>query len=105
MHDHWIVWRRVATWNKSREKMLGCCAAFNPRYIFLPGVREDAERIQDLVRNDPKKILSYVFLDFPGTRTLRSKDEYLEKIKTFLVDCKKHGGIFLINAHLTHVTL
>ena len=64
---------------------------------FLPGVREDAERIQEIVRNDPKKILSYVFLDFPGEKTLRSKDEYLEKIKTFLVDCKKHGGILYSN--------
>ena len=64
---------------------------------FLPGVREDAERIQEIIRNDPKKILSYVFLDFPGEKTLRSKDEYLEKIKTFLVDCKKHGGILYFN--------
>ena len=38
---------------------------------FLPGVREDVDKIQILIKKDPSKILAYSVVDFPRERCLR----------------------------------
>ena len=59
---------------------------------FLPGVCQDLEKIQSLIRNDPSKTLIYSLVDFPGEECLCSKQEYLEKIEEFLQRCQTPGG-------------
>lgn len=59
---------------------------------FLPGVREDVDKIQTLIKKDPSKILAYSVVDFPGERCLCPKGDYLEKIEVFLQDCESPGG-------------
>ena len=59
---------------------------------FLPGVREDVDKIQTMIKKDPSKILAYSVVDFPGERCLRPKGDYLEKIEVFLQDCEAPGG-------------
>ena len=67
---------------------------------FLPKVGTDSKIVQELIRGDPRKTLSYVFLDDPGTQL--SRNEVLKQIKKLLDECKKHGGINYYS-RLTHV--
>ena len=59
---------------------------------LLSGFRQDLETIQSLIRKDPSKTLISIFVDFPGEEGQRPKEEYLQKIKEFLQECKTPGG-------------
>ena len=67
-------------------------ASSKPGGSFLPGVRQDLETIQSLIREDSSKTLTYSFFDFPGEECQRPKGEYLQKIEEFLQECKTPGG-------------
>ena len=63
-----------------------------PGGSYLPGFRHDLETIQSLIRKDPSKTLSYIFVDFSGEEGQRPKGEYLRKIEDFLQECQTLGG-------------
>ena len=58
---------------------------------FLSGVSDDLELIQDMIRNDPRKQLTYVLPDVPGAQ--RSASHYLAKIEKLLTECTSSGGM------------
>ena len=57
---------------------------------FLPGVSDDLEIVQELIRKDPRKQLAYVLSDIPGAQ--RSVANYLFKIESLFKECTCHGG-------------
>jgi hypothetical protein len=57
---------------------------------FLPGVSDDLEIVQELIRKDPRKQLVYVLSDIPGAQ--RSAASYLSKIERLFKECTSHGG-------------
>ncbi len=62
---------------------------------FLPGVREDLDKIQDLIDRDKSKVLRYVYTDYPGVEVQRSKTEYLNNIENFLKKSQANAGTAL----------
>ena len=57
---------------------------------FLPGVSDDLEIVQELIRKDPRKQLVYVLSDIPGAQ--RPAADYLSKIEHLFKECTSHGG-------------
>ena len=57
---------------------------------FLPGVKEDVLRLQEMIRKDKNKELVYTLMDYPDLQ--ESKEFYLDKIKKLFKECSKNGG-------------
>lgn len=58
---------------------------------FLRRVSDDLDIIQQYIRQDPLKRLSYVLPDVPGAQQPQS--HYLSKITHFLRNCESNGGM------------
>ena len=65
-----------------------------PGGTFLRGVSDDLELVQDMIRNDPRKQLTYVLSDVPGAQ--RSVADYLAKIEKFLKECTSNAGTYVL---------
>ena len=58
---------------------------------FLPGVKEDTLRLQDMIRKDKSKELVCTLTDYPQ----ESKRFYLDRIEKLFKECSKDGGQFI----------
>jgi len=61
------------------------------KHDFLPGVRGDSERLQEMIRKDKDKELVYNLMDIPGVQ--QTKQFYIDHIKKLFKDCSKNGGM------------
>ena len=61
------------------------------KHDFLPGVRGDAEKLQDMIRKDKDKELVYSLMDIPGVQ--ETKQFYINYITKFFKECSKNGGL------------
>ncbi|XP_065883128.1 uncharacterized protein [Dysidea avara] len=67
------------------------------KHDFLPGVRGDAEKLQDMIRKDKDKELVYSLMEIPGVQ--ETKQFYINYITKFFKECSKNGALIYYTGH------